>query len=587
MTTYTEIFGGGTIYPAEPTFLALTYSTDQTLVWPIEQSVGGDDIVAKIIELHPSTSGLSVTLPDATLISTGFTALFYNAEADTTIIKDDGGTTLLTVASGEAWTIYLRDNSTANGLWRSFQQGAGTSSANAGALAGSGLKAISATLNTDMPPSAHPVNYAIVNADRANPQVWTGGVGTFTLPDPATVGAGWYVPIANQGSGSVTITPASGTIDLSGSLILAVGESAFAVSDGTNYFTVGLGQEVNSIFDFISIAVAGTGNYTLSGAELNRVAYVFTGILTGNRVIIVPATVQQYWVTNSTTGSFTLTVKTAAGTGVQVAQGTRAILYCDGTNVVNADDASSISFPITPSQGGTGITSYTQGDTLYASAGTVLSVLAKSASATRYVSNTGANNNPAWAQVDLTNGVSGILPVANGGLGSTLLLSVANGGTGLDGIRAAKVTKSASQTLPYVTGTVITWDGEITDQGGWHDNVTNNSRLTVPAGIGWIRLEANICFDLGISNYPYIISVYFVKNGNLAVGLGNSRGFSTAFGVGRFPTLYATTGFISCGPGDYFEAAASITSNTVGVGGDVLNSTAFGQPCWYGVEGRS
>jgi hypothetical protein len=45
---------------------------------------------------------------------------------------------------------------------------------------------------------------------------------------------------------------------------------------------------------------------------------------------------RSYYITNSTTGAFTLTVKTAAGTGVVVTQGTRTVLYCDGTNVVSA-----------------------------------------------------------------------------------------------------------------------------------------------------------------------------------------------------------------------------------------------------------
>jgi hypothetical protein len=70
--------------------------------------------------------------------------------------------------------------------------------------------------------------------------------------------------------------------------------------------------------------------------------------------------------------------------------------------------------------GGTGLASYTQGDILYYDAGTVLSKLAKNTSATRYLSNTGTNNNPAWAQVDLTNGVSGDLPLSNLAQGSAL-----------------------------------------------------------------------------------------------------------------------------------------------------------------------
>jgi hypothetical protein len=54
-----------------------------------------------------------------------------------------------------------------------------------------------------------------------------------------------------------------------------------------------------------------------------------------------------------------------------------------------------------------------QGDLLYASAANVLSSLAKNTSATTYLSNTGTSNNPAWAQVNLANGVTGNLPVTN------------------------------------------------------------------------------------------------------------------------------------------------------------------------------
>lgn len=53
------------------------------------------------------------------------------------------------------------------------------------------------------------------------------------------------------------------------------------------------------------------------------------------------------------------------------------------------------------------------GDIWYGSATGVITALATSASATRYLSNTGASNIPAWAQVNLANGVTGNLPVAN------------------------------------------------------------------------------------------------------------------------------------------------------------------------------
>ena len=66
-----------------------------------------------------------------------------------------------------------------------------------------------------------------------------------------------------------------------------------------------------------------------------------------------------------------------------------------------------------------------QGDLIYGSAANTPARLAKDANSTRSLTNTGTNNNPAWAQVALATGVSGTLPVGNGGTGATSL--TANG----------------------------------------------------------------------------------------------------------------------------------------------------------------
>lgn len=44
---------------------------------------------------------------------------------------------------------------------------------------------------------------------------------------------------------------------------------------------------------------------------------------------------------------------------------------------------------------------------------------------------------------------------------------------------SCKVTKSADQTITNSTSTIITWDQEDYDTDGMHDNVTNNSRITI------------------------------------------------------------------------------------------------------------
>jgi len=63
----------------------------------------------------------------------------------------------------------------------------------------------------------------------------------------------------------------------------------------------------------------------------------------------------------------------------------------------------------------------TAGDILYASGANTPARLAKSTTSTQYLANTGTSNIPAWNEVALATGVSGTLPVANGGTGQTSL----------------------------------------------------------------------------------------------------------------------------------------------------------------------
>ena len=58
----------------------------------------------------------------------------------------------------------------------------------------------------------------------------------------------------------------------------------------------------------------------------------------------------------------------------------------------------------------------TAGDILYASGANTPARLAKDTNATRSLTNTGTSNIPAWAQVALATGVSGLLSHENGGI---------------------------------------------------------------------------------------------------------------------------------------------------------------------------
>jgi hypothetical protein len=355
---FNDVFGGSSIYPSDTTYIALTLTADVELSWPIEQQIGGPLIVADIIDLDSSTPSLSVTMPDARNAAQGFTALFNNVGAQDVTIRNAGGGVLATIVSGSAWQIYLTDNSTEAGTWQSFQYGASISVANAAALVGNGLINIGLTLSLNLDVTFVSTTPLVLDANsRARIFDWTSGVGAVSVPSGATLGDGWFAILRNSGSGNWVVTPTSGTIDGAASKTIAPGGSLIVVSDGTNYITLfsSTGGGGGSTFNLLSVDVAGAGDYTLSGPQLGQVGYLLTGVLSGNRNLIVPNTVAQYWVDNETTGAFTLTVKTAAGTGIVVPQGVRNILYCDGTNVVGADSGA-VTFPVSIVQGGTAAT---------------------------------------------------------------------------------------------------------------------------------------------------------------------------------------------------------------------------------------
>jgi hypothetical protein len=415
--SFTNTFGGTVVYPADVSYRAIALTANVTLTWPTELATN-TNVVASIMDVTPSGAGFTIRMPDATQASVGQTALFFNVGASSFTVADNSGNTIQTIAAGQAWQIYLTGNATVNGTWRPIQYGAGTSSASASALAGAGLKAITTTLNQAAPTTLLSSNYTLTSVDRARVLVWNGGAGTFTMPSAATAGNDWFFDARNSGTGGLTITPTGGElINGQATLVFNPGDSARVITDGSNFYTIGYGQSATFAFDYVSISLTGQPSpYTLSGTNLNRIAYQFSGVLTANMEIVVPNTIQQYWVRNNTTGSYTLTVKTAAGTGVSVVQNGAAIMYCDGTNVVEAD-TNNLSTPISISQGGTGAT--TAGTALINLGGTSLGIGLFTAT------------NAATARASISAAASGANSDITSLSGLTTPLSVPQGGTGV------------------------------------------------------------------------------------------------------------------------------------------------------------
>lgn len=360
--TFTQVFGGGTLDPAQPSYKAYTASTSITSVWPIE-SAASNNVVAAINDITFSATGLTFTLPPANEVSVGYNALFNNVGSNQFTVLDNAGNIIVTATAGAAWSAYVTHNSTASGSYRTYQMGAGTSSAAAGTLAGLGIKAITTTLNQEYPCgfSYSSTPQTLLTSHRAALVIWKGGAGVFNFSALATLTSGWFVNITNQGTGEIVLTPPSGLIDGVATKTLNPGDTVILITDATNMYTIGYGQDAVFSFSYLVVSVAGlSGTYTLSGVELNKTAVKFTGALAGALDIIVPSTVQQYWVDNSTTGGFTFGVRTVtqATPGVSITQGARDIVYCNGTDVIDAD-TQGVTTPLPITSGGTGATTAT------------------------------------------------------------------------------------------------------------------------------------------------------------------------------------------------------------------------------------
>ena len=349
MTTYLNPYTGQTINPSQVGYEYIALTADTELEWPINGNTS--DVVANIIEVSASTTSLKLIMPPATQVSEGQSALIRNVGANAfTVVTNTTLATIVSVASGVAQYVYVTNNTTVAGTWASVTFGAGTSAANAADLAGYGLLATSTTLNQSYPLTSIYSNYVILNADRASFLIWESGAGNMTLPSAATVGNNWFVMIRNNGTGILTINPTgANTIDGNASAQLQLAESFVLVSNGsTGYNSYGYGQSATFVYTQLSKVVTG-GTVTLTVVEATNTIQEYTGVLTSNCTVIIPPTVQLYSLQNKTTGSFTLTFSTGSvgASTVTLPQNQTFIAICDGTNVYNAQTATSSGTSIT------------------------------------------------------------------------------------------------------------------------------------------------------------------------------------------------------------------------------------------------
>ena len=338
--SYNSPFTGTVVQPTDVSYRSVTLSANTQLQWPINGNAT-DDYAARIMQVTATAPGLELRMPPANQTSVGNDALIRNVGANSFTVKDYAGTnTIITIAAGEAKYIYITANPTEQGTWGIIAFGTGSSSADAATLAGYGLLAVTTTLNQSHPVTTFGSSATADSTYRAQAYVWTGGAGTLTLDSASTLGNNWFVMVRNGGTGALTVATTGGqSINGSGTVTMQPNDSAIIVCSGTAFYTVGLGKSTQFNFTQLTKAVT-NGSYTLTAVEASNVIQKYTGTLTGNVTIVVPQTVQVYYVVNNTiggVGNYTVTLTTGIGNVATITAGNQATLICDSVNLLNAN----------------------------------------------------------------------------------------------------------------------------------------------------------------------------------------------------------------------------------------------------------
>ena len=108
----------------------------------------------------------------------------------------------------------------------------------------------------------------------------------------------------------------------------------------------------------------------------------------------------------------------------------------------------------------------------------------------------------------------------------------------------------------FTTATAIPWDTDVYDSDGFHSLVTNNTRITIPAGQHFIkaRLTASLGFLSIGSNMTVIVQIR--KNGSLEYnGVG---AINTNTGIASTAQVSCSTPVIPIADNDYFEVFVQV-----------------------------
>jgi len=219
--------------------------------------------------------------------------------------------------------------------------------------------------------------------------------------------------------------------------------------------------------------------------------------------------------------------------------------------------------------GGTNLSSYTTGDLVYASGATTLAGLADVATGNALISG-GVGAAPTYGKIGLTTHVSGTLPVASGGTGATTL----TGYVKASGTTAFTAVASIPNTDITGLGTMSTQNASsVTITGGTINGTTIGATTASTAAFTTLTSNNTTAFTGGVGK-----NGFGTVDAAAIVGINsNATGATTLYGVNIIPAIQTDVTTVYYGVRVAPITAASATVSLVGgfvVGGGILGTGA-------------
>lgn len=180
-------------------------------------------------------------------------------------------------------------------------------------------------------------------------------------------------------------------------------------------------------------------------------------------------------------------------------------------------------------------------------------------------------NNAALALADMAGTNRRCLFSFDTGLDKWVLLNPAIADVPLS--RGALVYLGTTQAIPNNTITEIAFDTEVYDTDNIHDNVTNNTRLTVPAGVTRVQLSAQCKY---VANSTGFRSLNIFKDN---IGFAGAPSLTINGNSSTAAHLPISTPELVVVGGDYFEVATTQNS-----GGSLDIADTAGESVWFAMK---